>query len=271
MLLLNGCSFVWGDELEGFDTSPTTHWPLTFGHQLAEKLDIDYDNIAACGNCNQKIFRDTIDYLTTKDVPSHMVILWSDPIRKETLLEVTEEDEERMLKVPRSISMTQWHENRFQDLELSMSPRVVQEFSNHLLFNNVKTFKRDRRTVDVYLSTFCTGMTHQLSLMLAMQTLCDGMNIKLVQGIFHRNARIELAKYLTRIERQKETSQQVKDWRLWVFSVLEKLRPECQVGLSEGDDKTIRDFQEPRPLKKQGHPDEQAHKEFAEYIVELFP
>jgi hypothetical protein len=107
--------------------------------------------------------------------------------------------------------------------------------------------------------------------MLAMQTLCDGMNIKLVQGIFHRNARIELAKYLTRIERQKETSQQVKDWRLWVFSVLEKLRPECQVGLSEGDDKTLRDFQEPRPLKKQGHPDEQAHKEFAEYIVELFP
>ena len=271
MLLLNGCSFVWGDELEGYENKPPTHWPHTFGHQLAEKLDIDYDNIAACGNCNQKIFRETVDYLTSsKDTPSHMMILWSDPIRKETLLEVKDSVETSEFETPRNMSMTQWHENRIEDLLLSMSENVAVKHSNHMLYNNLINFELERRTVDIFLSTFCTGMTHQLSLMLGMQTLCDSMGIKLVQGVFHLNVRTELNKFLNRIDREaRVTSSQVVDWRKWVLETLDKLRPECQVGLV-GSSKTLIDFNKSRRLKQYGHPDEQANKEFADYLETFF-
>ena len=52
MLLTAGCSFVWGDELEGFDQDPPTHWGLTFTSIVARKLGIDYENRGVCGACN---------------------------------------------------------------------------------------------------------------------------------------------------------------------------------------------------------------------------
>ena len=84
MLLTNGCSFVWGDELDGYDDSPPTHEEYTFTYKLSEQLGIPYVNIAQCGSCNQKIFRDTTDYLRTcKELPTHIVILWSSWQREE--------------------------------------------------------------------------------------------------------------------------------------------------------------------------------------------
>ena len=65
MLVTNGCSFVWGDELDGFMEGEHNH--LTFTHRLAEKLGIEYRNISSCGNCNTKIFRDT-----RKAYPRHL-------------------------------------------------------------------------------------------------------------------------------------------------------------------------------------------------------
>ena len=43
MLLTAGCSFVWGDELDGFDQDPPTHQRLTFTH-LCGEIGVDYVN-----------------------------------------------------------------------------------------------------------------------------------------------------------------------------------------------------------------------------------
>ena len=45
MLVTNGCSFVWGDELDGFMEG--NHWESTFTWKLAEELGIEHKNISA--------------------------------------------------------------------------------------------------------------------------------------------------------------------------------------------------------------------------------
>ena len=41
MILFNGCSFVWGDELPGYDDSPPSHIPLRFSTKLAAKSNFN--------------------------------------------------------------------------------------------------------------------------------------------------------------------------------------------------------------------------------------
>ena len=40
-LLTTGCSFVWGDELDGYDNNPPTHWDKTFTYKLADTLGLE--------------------------------------------------------------------------------------------------------------------------------------------------------------------------------------------------------------------------------------
>ena len=94
MLLVAGCSFAWGDELVGSRNNPPTHQDLVFGSILSKKLDLEYINIAACGNCNYKIFRDIMSNLHLN--PSHIFVLWSDPLRKEQLLEIPNHDRKQI-------------------------------------------------------------------------------------------------------------------------------------------------------------------------------
>jgi len=266
MLLTNGCSFVWGDELEGYEDKPPTHYPHTFTHQLANNLGVEYTNLAWCGNCNEKIFRDVITYLTTKEKPSHLVILWSDPLRKEQLLEVRDE---RLPQVPRQISMTQWHENRAEDLELSMSPTIARKWSRNEIYNKKLSFDRVPRVVDMAVSTFGTPLTHQLTMQATIQKLCDAMDIKVVQGTFHSLVRKQLNFCMERIKKHEHNcGGQVVQWRNWVLDTLAFIRPECQLGLVDGE--TLWDKQGDRPLKEHGHTDEQSHKEYAEYLTTVF-
>ena len=78
-LLTTGCSFVWGDELDGYDNNPPTHWDKTFTYKLADTLGLEPVIIAECGNSNHKIYRDLIDYLTDpeNDDPEMIFVSWS--------------------------------------------------------------------------------------------------------------------------------------------------------------------------------------------------
>lgn len=266
MLLVNGCSFTMGDELEGCESVPMDHWPLTWAYQLARKLDTVEDNIANCGSGNDKIFRDTVDYLVKhgkdRDVTDVMV-LWSDPIRKETLLEVPDLNLDEMEVYPH-ISMTQWHERRNNDVAISMSPDLTRIYCNDAIYNYHNTFKRRPRLITALRSSFGTGLTHTLSKMVAMQAICDGMGIRVMQGVFHSHIRTEWLKLNTKIK-NGDTSQQVQAWRAWVNDSIQLLRPECKIGIGEYD-MTLKEFQQDRPWHPGGHPDAQAHAEFAEYL-----
>lgn len=271
MLLVNGCSFTMGDELEGCFDLPMTHWPLTWAHKLAKKLDTPYDNIANCGSGNEKIFRDTVDYLVkhakTRDI-THVMVLWSDPLRKETMLEIKDRDIEKAEVYPH-ISMTQWHERRQNDVDLSMAEDMTKIHCNDALYNYHETFKRQPRVITSLRSAFCTGFTHTLSNMVAMQALCDGMGITVMQGIFHSHIRTQYLSINTKIKSAgQRTSEQVHDWRIWTNESINLLRHENRIGLGDYD-MTLKEFQEPREWHPGGHPDEQAHTEFAEYLFSI--
>jgi|TARA_B100001094_G_scaffold292544_1_gene311797 hypothetical protein len=268
VLLVNGCSFTFGDELEGCYELPMTHWHLTWADQLAGKLGLDYDNIANCGSGNEKIFRDTVDYLVkhskTRNV-TNVMVLWSDPLRKETMLEIKDRDVDAAEVFPH-ISMTQWHERRQNDVTLSMSKELSLIHCNDAIYNYHNTFGRQARTITAIRSAFATGYTHLLSNMVALQALCDGMGITIMQGVFHSHIRSEYMKISTRVKNAgQRTSKQVHQWRDWTSESLNLLRQENRIGLGDYD-MTLKEFQEPRDWYPGGHPDEQAHTEFAEYL-----
>ena len=266
MLLVAGCSFAWGDELVGSRNNPPTHQDLVFGSILSKKLDLEYTNIAACGNCNYKIFRDVMSNLHLN--PSHIFVLWSDPLRKEQLLEIPNHDRNK-LKVYTDLSMTQWHENRFDDLLLSMSKDVAYEWSRHYTFNELTTFERTENAISAYGTGLLTGFTHLLPQMIALQHMCDGMGIKITQGIFHQEIRQEVFRYITKIRGSRfNSSNQLKQWANWAEDSLDSLRPECKLGLVEGDT-CLKTIMEGRPMKKYGHPDERAHTDYADYLYPI--
>lgn len=269
MLLVAGCSFAWGDELIGSKNKPPTHHDLVFGSILSLKLDLEYNNISACGNCNYKIFRDIMNNIHLN--PSHIFILWSDPLRKENLLEV-DNTQRDLLKVYTDMSMTQWHENRWEDLLLSMDKDIAYKWSRTHTFNELTSFRRTEKAIDAYGTGLGTGVTHLLPQMIAMQYMCDAMGIKISQGVFHSGVFSDLQRYMARIE-SFPSSNQLKKWNTWVLDSLDKLRPENKLGLdpdkSFEENVTIKSIMGDRPMKKWGHPDETAHVDYAEYLYKI--
>lgn len=77
-LVVNGCSFTYGD---GLDDPTTQAWPAL----LANKLGVPVVNIAMGGTSNDRIYRKTVDYFL-KDVgsnPFYIIGMTSDTRREE--------------------------------------------------------------------------------------------------------------------------------------------------------------------------------------------
>jgi hypothetical protein len=248
VLLTNGCSFVWGDELRGFDTEPPSHQEHTFTHKLANLLGMPYVNLSTCGGGNDKIFRDTIVYLSdpTKPKPSHMVILWSGWSR----LEFAEARPE----------VNNWGQplpiQRFDDIT-QISPERVRNLMPQKWGPVFKYFDEayDTRTVII----------QHLSKMVAMQTLCDAMGIKLVQGAFH----IQLKESLRHIINDNHKLKRYGNWQKKVDHMMGLLRKESKIGLTSWIDMYSLAEQK-YTLKPNSHPDEDTHTEYAGLLYHIF-
>ena len=60
-ILFHGCSITWGDELEDRENE-------RYSKLVSDKFDTKENNIALCGNSNDRIVRETIEYLQTSKV-----------------------------------------------------------------------------------------------------------------------------------------------------------------------------------------------------------
>jgi len=79
LLITNGCSFTWGDELPAREFQ-------AYPYLLAKKLGVGVVNLAECGRSNEAIIRTTLDYIINKDLSEFepiFVIGWSGIARKE--------------------------------------------------------------------------------------------------------------------------------------------------------------------------------------------
>lgn len=248
MLLTNGCSFVWGDELEGCYEDPPNHRVHTFTDKLAGKLNMPYINLASCGGGNDKIFRDTILHLSDPDQakPTHMVILWSGWGRAEFVESRPEIDGMgNPLKIQRYDDITQISPERVANLLPDKWGAMYKYYDG--CYNSR------------------TPVIQHLSKMVAMQTLCDSMNIKLIQGAFH----VQMRDGLRFIMQENHTEGNHKAWTRRVEYMLGLLRKESKVGLTAWKDMYSL-AKEKYTVKRHGHPDEDAHTEYADLLYHIF-
>lgn len=247
MLLTNGCSFVWGDELEGYDNSPPTHWEHTFTHQLAEQLGVPYVNLATCGACNQKIFRDTTDYLRTcEELPTHIVILWS-AWQREEIAENHPVDYETVRNIQRYQCMTQISPSRLNNLKPELEQLMDQYYD--------------------YYDVMRTGIIRTMNYMTHMQWLCDQLGIKLIQGVFH--VRMWEGLLQTMKPRYHKTEAPWTNWMNYVEESLGALKDTSRVGMGRYID--LFSFASINyTIKPHSHPDEDAHTAYADLLAHIF-
>ena len=62
MILFDGCSVTYGDELQGPDNNHEHRIKNRFSHVVAEELGDNYVNLGICGKSNDGILRTTLEY-----------------------------------------------------------------------------------------------------------------------------------------------------------------------------------------------------------------
>ena len=258
MLLTAGCSFVWGDELEGFDQDPPTHWGRTFTSILARKLGIDYVNRGICGACNDKIFREVTDFLHNDDnrgKVTHLVVMWSAWQRAE-IVEYMPPDRE--VKIGRQNDVTQYSELR-----------------TDLIYCQKKRASMKKWYGTAYDSK--TDIMHTLSMMKALEIMCDAAGIKLIQGVFHTRNWSNIMAILTDAPGFKDTAPlldkdliaSIPEYSKWVKDSIGSLKDTSRIGMGKGID-LYSLCQELDDMKPHGHPGEKTQVVFANELLESF-
>jgi hypothetical protein len=243
MLVTNGCSFVWGDELDGYEDNQHEH--LAFPYLLSKHLDVPLTNLATCGACNQKIFRDTIDHLGKHDDVTHMVIIWSAWQRHETAESHPTGYEEEM-KIQRWECMTQISPSRLEYIHPDLS-KVLDPYYD------VVDSTRD-------------GIISTVTYMDAMKVLCEAKNIKLVQGVFHERMWVNYIDCFTPKSTIKYNWGKYNDW---IKRKVDSFPDHHRMGMGKYTD-LFKLARTKYTIKPFGHPDEDTHKEYAELIYHIY-
>lgn len=259
MLLTAGCSFVWGDELDGYDNNPPTHWEHTFTDILSKKMGVDYVNLGRCGAGNEQIFRKVTDYLhqDKENTVTHMVILWSAWQRKEL---VEYQPPERNVKIARDLDTSQF---------------------SSLRTNNINT-KNVRKIFDQWFETCYdsrTDIMNTLTKMKSIEIICEERGIKLIQGSFHRRNYSNIMAVLTDGAEDNQTDlpdylkiDKVPEYKKWLIESLGALKKTSRVGM--GNSGIMKDLytigQQINDIKEFGHPGEKSNQKYANLLFENF-
>lgn len=256
MLLTSGCSFVWGDELHGFDNTPPTHHHLTFTSLLAKQLGMEYVNQGVCGSCNDRIFRDVIDYLhdPEKENPTHMVIMWSAWQRSEIVEEMAPNRADS-IGLNRPLDHSQFSPQRVEVLAPSLRRDMLKEY-----YSTVYDSKTD--------------ISHGITKMKTMEIICESLGIKLIQGVFHGRCYQNILKALTNTPSNpgaydRNIPEYVPFFAKWLKDSVGALKDTSRVGMGKSKDlfKIAVDLDDLKPFD---HPGERTQKVFADFLFEEF-
>ena len=265
MLLTSGCSFVYGDELQGFDTNPPSHWHHTFTHRLAEHLGVSYNNHGACGAGNQKIFRDLMRWfagetlswtykpdgtICTPENTTHMVILWTAWPRDEIPCNIrTRAIASQYPNIIDYDNMTQYSPKRIHTIKY-LTEDVKRTINNYYMYHE------DNRKF----------MIQQLPYLIALEKMCEANNIKLIQGSLHNQNWRTLGWSMAHSEGFKSLNKILSN-------MLGSLKQTSRVGLGyyQEFNKFCGDPEYPeRQFKPYDHPNEVAHYDYGDYLYKIF-
>lgn len=149
MLLVNGCSYTYGDEL---DSPETERWST----HLAKLRSTEVVNIAKPGSSNSKIFRDTVNYIRVHQ-PRQVIIMWSAFERFEMY----------------HMSKKDW---------LQVSPSRLKDGEKYITDN-----RRSWEEFYALLVNRETMLLNTLNYMVTIELICSEFGIDLIQGWFHEN------------------------------------------------------------------------------------
>lgn len=264
IILTNGDSFTYGDELEG-SRSPDgndTHHHHTFTYKLASRLDRKYVNLGQNGCSNMKIYRRTLDFLMTDpraDDIDLMVITWSNWGRFELCenLHLTED------------------KRGFIGREANMNQVIPDHHSTKFGFRNLtheneqpERYKVIRDYIEGAL-TYQTQIYHGICFMTHIQWLCDKLGIPIIQGCIHGDG---YKNFLWSLK-------QKNGWEQYIREVTKKyhyLRPECKIGLggaNESGQKYLDIYTMGRrnndDIKPGGHAGEDSHTLYTEQLIDI--
>lgn len=259
MLVTAGCSFVWGDELDGHDLDPPNHWKHTFTHILAHKLGVSYANLGLCGACNDQIFRKVVDFFhnNPSEHVTHMVVLWSAWQRDEW---VEYQPARRSLQIKREHDVTQFSSLRTSNLYTKKIKEIVDDWYERCYDNR-------------------TDIMHTMTKMKMVEMMCEQKGIKLIQGAFHRRNYSNIMAIMNNIAPNPEAQlhpdmdiDRVPQYKKWLENSLSSLKPTSKVGL--GNSGIMKDLYtlalENVDVKEFGHPGEQTNLQYANLLFENF-
>lgn len=235
MLVVNGCSYTYGDELE----DPATQ---CWGYHLANDLNLPLVNLAEGGSCNSKIYRDTMDFIrshNTEDI-SYLIIMWSAFERFEVY--------DRTIELPANPELPL----------IQMSPARTNS-KNKMIKKNKEAW--ESFYADLYNTH--TGMIHTLTYMSNIAWLCHRLNIRVVQTWFHPFCVRVLAQTYSMIAKTKTEEKMVR----YVREKIDTLPRQNKVGFLD-DIMTFDDFTVTNKYKlcPDGHPGAEAHIAFSKYL-----
>ena len=268
ILLSNGCSFTYGDELEGSrqgffadgTLKPAIHHHRTFTHKLADKLGVKYINMGQNGSSNQKIFRRTTTFLqTTSKKVDYVVLTWSSWGRVEVFLD----------------KISKYEKSLYLGFENNMNQIIPDHHEGKLKFLlNVWRSKAEFDEKDIAAKAwfenvynFQTAIIHHLNYMCIMQQLCDSLGIKIVQGIIHHGM---WSNVIATIRHGHKTKYDMQEYVDTISNYLRYLRPECKIGLGDKKDLTsIAEDNENCKIHRFKHPCENTHTYYADMLYDI--
>ena len=252
IILTNGDSFTYGDELPGSRQETDTHHHHTFTHKLASKLERKYVNLGVNGSSNMKIYRRTFDFLmkTSKEVDL-LVIMWSNFGRFELCEPFTLENDKSVF-IHSESNMNQVipdHHSTYMKLRSSTDEHVERLETLQAYVRNVLTIQ--------------TQIFHSLQYMAHIQWLCDKLNIPVLQGVIHRDIYPLVLNTLRPVN-----TEGYEDYVTAIAEKMNMLRPECRIGLGHYKD-IYTTGEENHTVLQWGHVCENAHTEFADMLYDI--
>lgn len=249
ILLTNGDSFTYGDELAGFDNDPPTHEHHTYTYKLASLLGRKYVNLAHNGSSNDKIYRRTMDYLINgREEIDAVVITWSNFGRFE-ICENYHMIGDKLVDIPQ---------------ESNMNQIIMSHKRDRFTFDVGDTSMPMRKTI---LTRYCesvltmqTQIIKTLMYMNHIQYICDLRGIPIVQGVIHGDMYNNILATLR--------NEGWDDYKYKVTEYFNDLREECKIGLGQYIDLYYLGKTK-YSLKQRGHACEESHTHYAEMIYDI--
>lgn len=244
MILLNGCSFTYGDELSDPDNQ---RW----GTHLSKLLDKDIHNLSAPGASNARIYRSTMSFLSSHDLSNleGLIVMWSAFERVEMISLHNEHNYDKDSKL-------------INGQFLQMSPARVGK-DNRSIVRNLRAWE----TFYGEIYTRETGVVQTIDYMVWLKWICDQLRVTCVQGWFHEGNR-QMIQKLFNASRLQTLGPKLERISRPTLRKLKSLPDNCLVGAKENNGLTFHEFTKKNNYKvlERGHPGPEAHRAYAQYM-----